>query len=48
MAAAAMPTPRGMTLLGSFHAQRVMRPTPRTKITHVKFTIMYKEYTAPM
>jgi hypothetical protein len=37
IAAAAMPTPRGITLLGCFHAQYVTRPTLKAKMSHVSF-----------
>ena len=44
-AAAAMPTVSGTALFGCFHTHRVTSPTPRAKITHVNFTLMYKVYT---
>jgi hypothetical protein len=44
-AAAAIPTVSGTALFGCFHAHRVISTTPRVKITHVNFTVMYKVYT---
>jgi hypothetical protein len=48
IAAAAIPTPSGTTLLGNLHAQSMTRLTSPVKMIHVNFTVTYKAYTVPV